>query len=889
VDGLLKGTVTTSPYTYAFNALPVTNGNHTLVAKAYDGAGNVGTSASVTFAVNNPDAIAPTVIAREVGVAGTLTFTATASDAVGVAHVDYYVDGTFKGKATLAPYTFVFASRALANGAHALVAKAYDAAGNIGTSDTVSFTLNNDFTAPTVSATVAGTAGTLSFTANAADDVGVVRVDYYVDGLIKGSATAAPYAFSFNSIPMANGNHALVAKAYDAAGNVGTSATVIFAVNNPDTTAPTVAAKVTGAMGTILFTAVASDNRGVTRVDYAVDGTPSGSSTTGTSYSVSFNSMTLSDGRHTLVAHAFDAAGNMGTSAALAFSIDNTAPTVMAQVTGTSGTLTFTATAADNVGVVRVDYYVDGVLKGKVTATPYVLAFLSRTATNGTHSLVAKAYDAAGNAGTSAALTFTLNNDFTAPAITAMVDGTAGTLTFSASATDDVGVARVDYYVDNVLKGSSTISPYAVSYNSIPVVNGNHTLVAKAYDAAGNLGTSTVPFTVNNPDVTPPTVSAKVTGAIRMILFTATATDNRGVTRVNYTVDGTLSGSSTAGSTYAVTFNSATLSDGKHTLVAQAFDAVGNMGTSAAVVFLADNTAPVVTPQVTGTTGMITFTTTATDSVGITRVDYYVDGLLKGSNASSPYTYAFNALPVVNGTHTLLVKGFDAAGNVGTSTITFTVNNPDIAPPTVSVKVTGTSGTLTFTATATDNRGVVRVDYYVDGVLQGSSSALPYTLSFNSLTVTNGLHSLMAKAVDAAGNIGTSLLVSFPISNVPPPSSLTETEPNDSPANANSVVTTVTSITGAISNGSDVDTFAIPLTTGKTVQLILTPPPGMYYGLQLVQGLGSAGLRTDLKNGKRMITIPAPPPTATQVIAYIQVFSLTGQGSASPYGIAIVR
>jgi Zn-dependent metalloprotease len=94
---------------------------------------------------------------------------------------------------------------------------------------------------------------------------------------------------------------------------------------------------------------------------------------------------------------------------------DTTAPTVSATETGTSGTITFNATASDNVGVSKVEFYVDGTLKGTDTTSPYSLTLDSTTLTNATHTLVAKAYDAAGNVGTSTSVNFTVSNTTTPP------------------------------------------------------------------------------------------------------------------------------------------------------------------------------------------------------------------------------------------------------------------------------------------------------------------------------------------------------------------------------------------------------------------------------------------------------------------------------------------
>jgi len=90
---------------------------------------------------------------------------------------------------------------------------------------------------------------------------------------------------------------------------------------------------------------------------------------------------------------------------------------------------------------------------------------------------------------------------------------------------------------------------------------------------------------------------------------------------------------------------------------------------------------------------------------------------------------------------------------------------PDTIPPTVSATESGSSGTITLSANATDNVGVAKVEFYIDNSLVGTVSATPYQLSVDSSTLANGTHSLVAKAYDAANNVGASSAVSFSISN----------------------------------------------------------------------------------------------------------------------------
>jgi len=82
---------------------------------------------------------------------------------------------------------------------------------------------------PTANSTVSGL---VTVDINASDNKGVVRVDLKVNGAVVASDTSAPYGFSWSSTDVANGIHSLVAVAYDAAGNAGTSTAVQVNVAN---------------------------------------------------------------------------------------------------------------------------------------------------------------------------------------------------------------------------------------------------------------------------------------------------------------------------------------------------------------------------------------------------------------------------------------------------------------------------------------------------------------------------------------------------------------------------------------------------------------------------------------------------------------------------------
>ncbi len=168
---------------------------------------------------------------------------------------------------------------------------------------------------------------TVAITVNASDNVGVIKVECYLDGTLAGSSTADPAGFSWNTTNSPNGAHTLEAKAYDAAGNIGASSTVNVTVQNPVpvTTAPTVqiTSPVNGTAITQKTTQVcvaAGDGVGVTKASLTVDGKlyatmSNNSPTTSWKPVFSWNTGKLGRGSHTLQATAYDAAGNSARSA----------------------------------------------------------------------------------------------------------------------------------------------------------------------------------------------------------------------------------------------------------------------------------------------------------------------------------------------------------------------------------------------------------------------------------------------------------------------------------------------------------------------------------------------------------------------------------------------
>lgn len=168
-------------------------------------------------------------------VAGIFPVYASATDAMGVAGVQFKLDDANLGSELIAaPYVISWNTTLSAGGTHVLSAVARDAAGVTGTAAPVSVTVDNvppsiSITAPASGATVSGT---ITVSAGATDNIGVFGVQFKVDGMSLGAkVTTAPYAITWNSASVPNGLHT-TAVAQDVAGNISTSSAVTVHVTN---------------------------------------------------------------------------------------------------------------------------------------------------------------------------------------------------------------------------------------------------------------------------------------------------------------------------------------------------------------------------------------------------------------------------------------------------------------------------------------------------------------------------------------------------------------------------------------------------------------------------------------------------------------------------------
>jgi len=228
----LVGTSTAAPFGATLANLAA--GTHTLTARATDNLGLATTSAAVTILGN----VAPTVAIGSpasgavFAAPASITISATAADADGtVAKVDFLDGGTLVGTATAAPYGVALAN--VAAGTHSYTARATDNQGAVTTSAAVNVTVDAapavSLNAPAANAVFTAPAS-VGLSATATDTVGVItKVDFYQGTTLIGTATAAPYNFTWTNV--AAGAYSLTAVATNDAGQTATSAAVPITVN----------------------------------------------------------------------------------------------------------------------------------------------------------------------------------------------------------------------------------------------------------------------------------------------------------------------------------------------------------------------------------------------------------------------------------------------------------------------------------------------------------------------------------------------------------------------------------------------------------------------------------------------------------------------------------
>ena len=303
-------------------------------------------------------------------------------------------------------------------------------------------------------------------------------------------------------------------------------------------------------------------------------------------------------------ARSTDASSSSTSSADMTLSTasDTTPPTVPTSLTATaisSSQINLSWTAStDNVGVTGYNVFRSGVKIGTVPGTSFQDSGLSAS-TSYTYNV--SAFDTAGNTSArSAGASATTQAVSSGPAISGASVGSITTTGAMVSWTTDVVATSQVEYGTTIAYGSRTTldSTLATSHSVALTGLSTNTLYHYRVRSKNSSGVESISGdfalqTNSVVDTTPPTIAitapangATVSGSVTV---SANASDNVGVASVQFFLDGSNLGSLLIVAPYSVAWNTATASNGAHTLTAQAKDAAGNVGNAVAVNVTAAN------------------------------------------------------------------------------------------------------------------------------------------------------------------------------------------------------------------------------------------------------------------------------------------------------------
>ncbi len=403
----------------------------------------------------------------------------------------------------------------------------------------------------------------------------------------------------------------------------------------------------------------------------------------------------------------------------------------------------------------------------------------SASLSEGTHSIVGRVSDNAGNVTLSPAQTVKV--DGTAPTISASI--TSGTLVAGWYVTDVTLLAKASDAASSIAALEHRLDGGTWSAgNSLTVsTEGPHTVDFRATDQAGLQATTSLSFQV---DKTPPTVSFTPTGTpgangwyTSPVALSISAEDAlSGVAGIEYSLDGN---SWTPGS-------SLNLGDGEHTVEARATDNAGNLSavTPATTTGLqVDTTAPVLSLALSGILGKnawyvsnVTTTASVADATsGVALTEYSVDG--------NTWETGTRVTVSADGSHSVRFRVTDQAGNQSADARSFKIDQTKPLSAFIS-PLEGSSGTVASGEFELNGRssdataGLAAVQISTDNGSTWTALTPTSTGDWRYLWDTrrnpNNLYPVLARAEDLAGNVESSAQVTLLLANQPPKVSLQE-------------------------------------------------------------------------------------------------------------------
>jgi len=431
---------------------------------------------------------------------------------------------------------------------------------------------------------------------------------------------------------------------------------------------------------------------------------------------------------------------------------DTTPPTVFitspSNNSTVSGTVNVAANATDNLGISKVEFYVDNVLRTNDSLSPYTYSLDTWSLTNGTHTIKAKAYDTSGLTSEASIAVSVDNVSDTAPP--QISDVSSSSITSNSAqiswTTDEASTSQVEYgttpsYGSQTSLDQSLLTSHSQTLTNLSP-NTTHHFRVKSRDSSGNEAVSS-DYTFITSQTPQPAEPEYIWLEAEDSVFSSPMTEE---------ADALASGGSyiysplaNAGGSANYTFSAATAGD---------------------YVIWGRAIAP--------TTGNNSFFVSA-DS----NPEDIWDVLLNESSSAwkwdkislrgegtfdnpqfDPKTFSFTA-----GLHTLEIKSREADTYLDKILITNDLSYVpqgdgdslvDTYPPVVSISSPSNNstvaGTVSVVANATDNLGVSKVEFYIDGALLLTDVTVSYGFEWHTTLFSDGAHTIEALAIDSTGN-----------------------------------------------------------------------------------------------------------------------------------------
>ncbi|MSP93415.1 MAG: hypothetical protein EXR79_16750 [Myxococcales bacterium] len=481
--------------------------------------------------------------------------------------------------------------------------------------------------------------------------------------------------------------------------------------------------------------------------------------------------------------------------------VDKEAPTVafknVFNGTKVSGKFTVEVDAADDIGVVSVQYTLNGTPVETVIAASWSWAWDSTAFASGNWFLAAVAKDASGKSSEPAVAEIVLNNKADAcgqPPKVKLVYPTdkvvvCGDLTIETAASGPCGVAKVEFFIDDKKMGEGSEKPFKTPWKTAQSKDGPHFVKAVATDSAKQQGQQTIVVQVNNKQtqcVNPPTVfvtkpsdDSYVFGKVPVEAESAAGGDVATIVEVLFSVDGSSVGKASV-SPWQTTWDSDAKTEGPHTLKAIAKDNFDKLGVHQITVTV-DRTPPTVKfvapddfANVNGDEKSVTVAADAADNLALGSVAFTAKaqkggGAAKlGSVKGKPWQVEWKTQGQASGDWTLEAVASDAAGHTTVAKRTVVLDRP----PTLSVSMldqgeSALQGKVNIGVGATDDLGLGlgAPSFKLDGAeltLKAKSTQSPtskfWFYDWDTTEFAFGDHAFHAVVEDTGGHKATATL-----------------------------------------------------------------------------------------------------------------------------------